>query len=69
MILTQSYLVLTDGFCGYLGNLKTTVSQSVRDTVLRDASASKILCHISSTLRLNQITTYLSAYLRENLDS
>ena len=27
MILIQSYFILTDGFCGYLGNLKTTVSQ------------------------------------------
>ena len=42
MILTQSQLIFTDGFCGYLSNQKTTVSQSVsRNMDLRDASASK----------------------------
>ena len=42
MILSQSYLILTDGICGYLDNLKTIVSQSIRDTNgLRDVSESK----------------------------
>ena len=44
MILTQSYLILTDGSYSYLGNLKMTVSQSVSQghkIVLRDGSASK----------------------------
>ena len=42
MILTQSYIILTDGFCGYLGNLKKW-GNSIQVCGLRDASASKII--------------------------
>ena len=46
MILAQSYYIFTDGFWGYLSNLKSLVSQSVSQSLshnmdLRDASASK----------------------------
>ena len=44
-ILAQSYLIITDGFCGYLSNL-SLISQSLSHSVtrnldLRDASESK----------------------------
>ena len=44
MILAQSYLIFTDGFCGYLCNLVCLVS---RNMDLRDASASKNIARIA----------------------
>ena len=44
MILAQTYLIFTDGFWGYISNLKTftqSVGRSVNNIGLRDASASK----------------------------
>ena len=53
MILAQSYLVVTDGFCGYLSNL-SLISQSVsRNMDLRDASASKNLQNWLLQLEVN----------------
>ena len=52
MIVAQSYLIFTDGFCGYLSNL-SLISRSVGHNLdLRDACASKNMSQSSPFLSL-----------------